>query len=86
MPRRKCYGEHVNDHQLELAGVLADDPRVRVVHDAEELWSAIQSAPTGRAACRRIPPLLCVLQNWMESFVAQRASAQNSRKAVARIR
>jgi len=34
MPRRKCYGEHVDDHQLQLARAFASLGRAAVVEDA----------------------------------------------------
>lgn len=75
MPRRKRYGEHVNDHQLELAGALAGDERVRVVETAEELWRAIQSPPIGRTSGQGTPPLLRVLEAWLECFAARHAAS-----------
>jgi UDP-N-acetylglucosamine transferase subunit ALG13 len=72
MARRKRFGEHVNDHQLELAGALRGDERVRVVESAEELWHAIQTPPSGRPAGTGTPPLLGVLGEWLERFAASR--------------
>ncbi len=45
MPRRRQYGEHVDDHQLELADALAQRGLAIVVHDAESLAPAIEQAP-----------------------------------------
>lgn len=72
MARRKCYGEHVNDHQLELAVVLAADERVRVVDNVDELWQAIQTPPSARPAAAGVPPLLRVLGDWLERFTSSR--------------
>jgi len=56
MPRLKRHGEHVNDHQLQLATALARDGLVRVVESAEEVAAALsgshsspksQSSPSG---------------------------------------
>jgi UDP-N-acetylglucosamine transferase subunit ALG13 len=45
VPRRKRLGEHVDDHQLEVAHRLSGEGRVIAVYDLHDLPSAI-----GRAA------------------------------------
>ncbi len=42
MPRQKRYGEHVDDHQVELVGALAEQGRVIPVVNAEGLGRAIE--------------------------------------------
>jgi UDP-N-acetylglucosamine transferase subunit ALG13 len=42
--RRQRYGEHVNDHQLELVEVLGAERRVIAVDDVEDLARAIEHA------------------------------------------
>lgn len=37
VPRRKKYGEHLDDHQLEIAGELEKEELIIVVHDAREI-------------------------------------------------
>jgi UDP-N-acetylglucosamine transferase subunit ALG13 len=44
MPRRKKYGEHVNDHQLELISALASEKKVVPAHEAADLAAAITEA------------------------------------------
>jgi UDP-N-acetylglucosamine transferase subunit ALG13 len=44
MPREARFGEHVDDHQVELARTLAERGRVIVVRSAEELSAAIGRA------------------------------------------
>src|SRR5437879_223521 len=44
MPRRKKYGEHVNDHQLELVDVLATEGRVVPAWEPEDLPAAVREA------------------------------------------
>ncbi len=44
MPRRKKYGEHVNDHQLELVELLAFEGRVVPAWEPEDLPGAILDA------------------------------------------
>jgi len=50
LPRLKRYGEHVDDHQLELATALADEGKVIVVSDAEDLSEAVKAVPPRRPA------------------------------------
>ena len=44
VPRRKHFGEHVNDHQLQLTQVLANEGRVIPVFEIENLPRAIEEA------------------------------------------
>lgn len=42
LPRLKKYGEHIDDHQLEVAGELEKDGHLLVWHDGEDLLEKIQ--------------------------------------------
>ena len=44
MPRRKHYGEHVNDHQMQLVNELASQGRVVPAYEPEDLTDAILEA------------------------------------------
>ena len=44
MPRRKRYGEHVNDHQVQLVNALASEYRVVPAYEPEDLPKAIAEA------------------------------------------
>jgi UDP-N-acetylglucosamine transferase subunit ALG13 len=41
VPRRKKYGEHVDDHQLDIAGEMEKEGRITVVCDVGELEGAL---------------------------------------------
>lgn len=43
VPRRAAFGEHVDDHQLEIAQSFARAGYVKVVEDIDKLQAAIQS-------------------------------------------
>lgn len=43
VPRRKCYGEHTDDHQSEIAGAMEQEGVVRVVYEVQDLERAIRS-------------------------------------------
>jgi UDP-N-acetylglucosamine transferase subunit ALG13 len=44
MPRRKHYGEHINDHQMQLVNELASQGRVVPAYEPEDLAGAILEA------------------------------------------
>lgn len=44
MPRRKKYGEHLDDHQVDLIQVLAGDGRVIPAYEVQDLPGAIAEA------------------------------------------
>ena len=46
VPRRKKYGEHVDDHQLEIARELEKEGRIRVVCDVGELEKVLGDVST----------------------------------------
>ena len=41
VPRREKYGEHVDDHQLDIAGEMEKEGRIMVVCDVGELEGAL---------------------------------------------
>jgi UDP-N-acetylglucosamine transferase subunit ALG13 len=53
MPRRKRYGEHVSDHQMQLARALSAQERIFPAYEAGELAGAIADA----SVARELPPL-----------------------------
>ena len=44
VPRLAKYGEHTDDHQLQIVSVLEKEGYVRVVYDIEELGNVIKEA------------------------------------------
>ena len=46
VPRLAKYGEHIDDHQTQVSGVLAKNGYLREVLDMEKLGEAIQLAET----------------------------------------
>lgn len=43
VPRRKKYGEHVDDHQLDIAGEMEKEGLITVVYDVEELKGVLKN-------------------------------------------
>lgn len=46
VPRLAKYGEHIDDHQTEVAGLLAEEGYLRCVLDMEDLLEGIESFKT----------------------------------------
>lgn len=44
VPRRSANGEHVDDHQIEFCRQLADEPRVVVCEDTDNLEESVRIA------------------------------------------
>lgn len=65
MPRLKKYGEHVNDHQLQIVEALACEGRVAVAREPSDLPCAIADAK------RRMVPNTHVAPSRMLDLVAQ---------------
>jgi UDP-N-acetylglucosamine transferase subunit ALG13 len=55
MPRRRTYGEHVNDHQVQLVEVLAAEGLVIPANEADDLEGAVDRARALRGRPVRIP-------------------------------
>jgi beta-1,4-N-acetylglucosaminyltransferase len=45
VPRMKKYGEHINDHQLEITKELEQEGRAKIVYNIEDLESALHHLP-----------------------------------------
>jgi UDP-N-acetylglucosamine transferase subunit ALG13 len=56
IPRRKKYGEHVDDHQLEGAQELAAQGKVILAREVAELPAAIEQARARSAQTAAAPP------------------------------
>jgi UDP-N-acetylglucosamine transferase subunit ALG13 len=55
VPRLKRYGEHVDDHQVQLVRALEQDGRVIVVEDVGALPEAVRRVPPRRPPSERRP-------------------------------
>ncbi|MCK5494658.1 MAG: beta-1,4-galactosyltransferase [Candidatus Omnitrophica bacterium] len=44
VPRRKKYEEHIDDHQLDIAGELEKEGLITVVHDVEALDGSLKNS------------------------------------------
>lgn len=67
VPRRKRFGEHLDDHQLELARAVSDRGWGRMIDDIAELAAACADPPPARVGYRpAAAPLLAALRDDIE--------------------
>lgn len=68
MPRRVIYGEHIDDHQLELATVLGQERKIVVAMEPANLESAVSEAKelqsvSGNGAKNEVPRILAMVKD-----------------------
>ena len=72
VPRRKKYGEHIDDHQLEIAGEMEKEGRITVVHDVGELEDVLTNVSAGSVAkVEKDGILVNALKNYLEELDAK---------------
>jgi UDP-N-acetylglucosamine transferase subunit ALG13 len=81
MPRRPHFGEHVDEHQMQLTRRLAKAGIVTVVEDAEQLAAAVAAPPAvpaadGRAALSGPSALSADVREVLIGLGAARISAR----------
>ncbi len=69
VPRLKKFGEHTNDHQMELAAALEKSGLLVVVYDIEELENAILIAKKIKHGIKSGGELSKKLENYIEHVV-----------------
>ena len=66
MPRRRAFGEVIDDHQSEFAAVLLEAQKAVVVHDAIDLQDGVSKALTMNKrskSARTEPPLVMLVRD-----------------------
>jgi len=71
VPRLKRYGEHVDDHQLEVARVLGESGRATVLFDVEGLREAIGRAHPPPVVSDRRRDLINALSQCLEEVAGK---------------
>lgn len=80
VPRLKRFGEHVDDHQLQLAEALSGEGSVTAVYDVEHLERALKSARQASAVHRSSrAELVAFLRGYVDKLEAR--SARTHRRA-----
>jgi hypothetical protein len=87
MPRLQRFGEHVNDHQLELCDALASEGRAIVVGDGVSVSSEIENAKLRRHG-RQTPESMSNLGEILRRCLESRAqhTAKRSHRVWAMLR
>ena len=66
VPRRKCFCEHMNDHQLELARAVETRGWGRCIHDIADLAEACKNPPQPHLEYRPASsPLIAALRRYI---------------------
>lgn len=75
MPRRKQYGEHVNDHQMQLVQALASEGRIVPAYEPEDLPAAITEARRRNAQPVAAAParMLELVAQAIEELISEKA-------------
>ena len=70
MPRRKMYGELVDDHQVELVKALSEEKRVIAAFEPEELKGAVATAWQLQTAAisTQKPPILDIVRKAIQEL------------------
>lgn len=84
MPRRAALGEHVNDHQMELAQALAEIDKIVMQDDPDNLLSSVKIAMSKQKLLRdkladRIapPPLVSLVAHVLDDYADQFSSERH---------
>ena len=70
VPRLKKYHEHINDHQLELVNILAENKKIKAVYDIEKLESVINSSlKDSSKVFKKDDRLIKALREYVNKFI-----------------
>jgi beta-1,4-N-acetylglucosaminyltransferase len=72
MPRLQKYGEHANDHQLELAEALSEAGMLLVAHETEELAACLRVAASFSPPARNHSRLVEAVRRAVSGAVDER--------------
>lgn len=67
VPRLKKYGEHINDHQLELTKELEKSGKVVGVYDIEDLEKKIKEVDSLKAEASEKPEMIVIIKDFLRS-------------------
>lgn len=83
MPRRAAFGEHVNDHQIELAQALAETGKVIVADGPDDLARVVEEAMASQKRTQEkldgageisTPPLVSIIERLLSDYADQLSS------------
>lgn len=68
VPRRHKFGEHYDDHQVEIANALEKDERVKIVWDVAELEGAINNVGEDYTIAEKDKTLVLALKEYVNNL------------------
>ncbi|MEM5814742.1 MAG: PssE/Cps14G family polysaccharide biosynthesis glycosyltransferase [Candidatus Aenigmatarchaeota archaeon] len=70
VPRMAKFGEHTDDHQLQIVKEMEKEGRVIAVYDISGLWNALQKAKTFGYSARQKPdsPVFSMVTDALEKW------------------
>ncbi len=68
VPRLKRFGEHINDHQLELTKELETGGKVVGVYDIEDLEKKIKEVDSLKAEASKKPEMIVIIKDFLRSL------------------
>lgn len=71
VPRLKIYGEHIDDHQIEIAKELEMRGIVTVVYNTEDLKKVIDTISGASFVINRNGELVVTLKNYLNAIVKE---------------
>ena len=75
VPRLKKYGEHVDDHQLEIMGVLSKEDKIIAVYDMDDLGKVVESINKKSIKMKKDKKLV----NFLKDYLGNLDSASQKR-------
>lgn len=69
VPRLSEYGEHIDDHQMQIVKGFEDQQFIKAVYDMDKLGDTIKffDAPTGIKKYYRESKIINIIENYIES-------------------
>ncbi len=65
VPRLKRFGEHINDHQLELTKKLEEGSKVLGVYDIENLEKKIEEIDSLKVGASEKPEMIVIIKEYL---------------------
>ncbi len=68
VPRLKRFGEHINDHQLELTTELEAGGKIVGVYDIEDLGKRIEEVDSLKVGVSEKPEMIVIIKDYLRSL------------------
>lgn len=68
VPRRYKFGEHYDDHQVEIAHAMEKDERIKIMWDTKDLKGALNDVNVDFSADSEDKPLVIALRDYVNNL------------------